>query len=119
MICRIKVMKRYNGQTDLNNSPNYLEDATGVYGTDQSLSDVHDKLLQGTKRSHRSPYWSEAPLTMKQLMPIHTLAFRSIRRMDRVSQVYFIKSYKDQTTILPKDDQTIYNESTSFQSIRI
>jgi hypothetical protein len=43
-----------------------------VYGTDQSLSDVHDKLLQDIKRSHRSPYWSEAPLKMIQLMPIYS-----------------------------------------------
>jgi hypothetical protein len=42
-------MKPYNNQTDLNLSPNYLEDAAGVYGTDQSLSDVHDKLLQDIK----------------------------------------------------------------------
>jgi hypothetical protein len=63
-------MKPYNNQTDLNLSPNYLEDAAGVYGTDQSLSDVHDKLLQDIKRSHRSLYWSEAPLKLKQLMPI-------------------------------------------------
>jgi hypothetical protein len=56
MICGIKIIKPYNSQRDLNLSQNYLEDAASVYGTDQSLSDVHDKLLQDIKRSHRSPY---------------------------------------------------------------